>query len=120
MNIHAKNIRTLNDQFRTNIPNPSGVPGRLLLTVGVQALCDTEAEPNLHLGQLLQAVRTFNTFTADNDPHGEHDFGAFDFQGTKCFWKIDVLDPSLEVAPLDAGDPELSVRVLTIMLASEY
>ena len=120
MNIQTKAIRVLNDRFRNNIPSGADVPGRVLLTQGIQALCDTDAEPAKHLAELLQMVRTFDTFTSDNDPHGEHDFGAFQFQSRKCFWKIDVMDPSLEIAPLDLADPTLSVRVLTVMLAEEY
>jgi len=32
-------------------------------------------------------VRAFDAFTNDNDPHGEHDFGAIDEGGVRCFWK---------------------------------
>jgi hypothetical protein len=28
------------------------------------------------------------SITDDNDPHGEHDFGAFDHAGERIFWKI--------------------------------
>jgi hypothetical protein len=31
----------------------------------------------------------FDTFTNDNDPHRERDFGSFDLDGEKLFWKID-------------------------------
>jgi hypothetical protein len=34
-------------------------------------------------------VETFNSFTPDNDPHGERDFGAFEHNGERIFWKID-------------------------------
>jgi Protein of unknown function (DUF3768) len=45
------------------------------MTAGVQALpVDTVA-------QAFQRVRTFNEFTKDNDPYGEHDFGSFDLAG---------------------------------------
>ena len=113
-------ICSLNDHFRTNLPTGGGVSGKVILTQGIQALCDTDAIPNQHLPELIKTVREFDQFTADNDPYGEHDLGTFEFQGERVFWKIDVMDPSLEVAPLDPTDPELSVRVLTIMLASEY
>ena len=68
----------------------------------------------------LAAVRTFGTFTKDNDPHGEHDFGAFAVDDEKCFWKIDYYDKSLERGSEDSADPKLTVRVLTIMLAEEW
>jgi hypothetical protein len=31
--------------------------------------------PEEELTQLLERVRHFDEFTADNDPHGEHDLG---------------------------------------------
>ena len=62
----------------------------------------------------------FDSFTEDNDPHGEHDFGAFDFKDERIFWKIDYYDAACEYGCEDPADPSKTTRVLTIMLASEY
>jgi Protein of unknown function (DUF3768) len=35
---------------------------------------------------LLEAVRTFNTFDRENDPHGEHDFGSIGTDGETYFY----------------------------------
>lgn len=113
-------IRDLNDRFRKSIPTACDVPGRVMLTSGIQALCDTEAEPGKHLAELFHAVRHFDEFNVDNDPHHEHDFAAFDFQSEKCFWKIDYYAPDLKWGSEDPSDASQTVRVLTIMLASEY
>lgn len=59
-------------------------------------------------------------FTEDNDPHGQHDFGAFTLDGRKIFWKIDYYDPSMEFGSEDPSDDEKTFRMLTIMLAEEY
>jgi hypothetical protein len=59
-------------------------------------------------------------FTNDNDPYGEHDFGAFDVDGARLFWKIDYYDRSLSGGSPDPTDPAVTCRVLTIMLAWEY
>lgn len=67
-----------------------------------------------------RAVQTFLAFTPDNDPHGEHDFGAFDLGGQRLFWKIDYYDRDLRYASDDPADPDITTRVLTIMMASEY
>ena len=67
-------------------------------------------------------VAKFSKFTEDNDPHGEHDFGAFDIDcaGT-IFWKIDYYaDKSCDSGSENPTDPVASFRALTIMLASEY
>lgn len=65
-------------------------------------------------------VETFDAFTPDNDPHGERDFGAFEHNGERIFWKIDYFDTTMTMASENPSDPKLTVRVLTIMLGSEY
>jgi hypothetical protein len=65
-------------------------------------------------------VRRFSEFGPDNDPHGEHDFGVFEHDGHRFFFKIDYYDPDLRFGSEDPTDPEKTTRVLTIMLAEEY
>lgn len=69
---------------------------------------------------VLEAVREFSNFTADNDPYGEHDFGSFSIAGERLFWKFDYYDSDMQMASLDPSDDTITVRVLTIMLADEY
>ena len=102
-------IRNLNDRFRTTL---SG--GRVLMTSGVAALAEETT------AQVLTAVRTFTAFTEDNDPWGEHDFGSIEVDGERVFFKIDCYCPKCEQASDDPSDPAKTVRVMTIMLASEY
>lgn len=66
---------------------------------------------------IMWRVHDFTSFTPDNDPHGEHDFGSFEFAGKTIFWKIDLYEePGVKGKN---GEPVVS-RVLTIMLADEY
>ncbi len=65
-------------------------------------------------------VRDFDAFTSDNDPHGEHDFGAIDVDGQKLFWKIDYYNPTMDLGSEDPSDPAQTTRVMTVMLAEEY
>jgi hypothetical protein len=72
-----------------------------------------------------EKVETFDSFTADNDPHHEHDFGNIDYEGLRIFWKIDYYDRASfgtgrDMGSEDPSDPAQTLRVLTIMLASEY
>ena len=100
---HVTQIAKLNDAFRRG---GFGVT----ITHGVQELRDVAG--------LLRAVRTFDTFTEDNDPHHEHDFGSIIWEGQKIFWKLDYYDRDLQY-----GEHPLSSkcrRILTVMLASEY
>lgn len=103
-------IAALNDLCRTAM----GVAGRLYQTEGISAL------PVADQSAIREKVETFTTFTPGNDPYGERDFGAFDHKGQRIFWKIDYYDATLTKGSEDPSDPKQTVRVLTIMLASEY
>jgi hypothetical protein len=102
----AEKIRKLNDAFRRTFTG-----GKVMMTAGIAAL------PDAVRAAVLNKVRTFEAFTADNDPHGEHDFGSFEVDGRKIFWKIDLYEePGVKGTD---GQP-LTTRVLTIMLAEEW
>ena len=58
-------IRELNDAFRQTF-----IGGRVVVTPGVRSL------PLATNALLLDRVRTFTEFDADNDPHQEPDFGS--------------------------------------------
>ena len=90
----AERIRALNDAFRRTF-----VGGAVMITAGVEAL------PVEQRRMLLDKVRAFDVFTADNDPHGEHDFGAIDEGGVRCFWKIDCYDRATEFGPPSPRTP---------------
>jgi len=102
-------IRILNDAFRSTF-----VTGTVLVTPGIRDL------PEALRPQIMERVQTFSEFTPDNDPHGEHDFGAFTIEGHKMFWKIDYYAPDMKHGSEDPADPAKTRRVLTIMLAEEY
>ena len=102
-------IRVLNDHFRANLKT-----GRVMLTNGVRMV-----GPEF-IGDAVHAVVTFQAFTGDNDPHGEHDFGSFELQGRRLFWKIDYYDRACDAGSEDPADPSITTRVLTVMLVEEY
>ena len=106
-------IASLNDAFR-KCPFDRSL-GKTYMTSGVSALGP------LFVARALSAVAAFDKFPADNDPYGEHDFGSFNLDGEKLFWKIDYYskaDPNF--GSEDPSDPLKTTRVLTIMLAGEY
>lgn len=106
----ANRIRDLNGAMRK-----AGISsGKWMMTAGVMA-----QGPEFML-LATRAVQTFSAFSEDNDPYGEHDFGAFDIAGKRVFWKIDYYDRDLRYGSEDPADPDVTTRVLTIMLASEY
>jgi len=110
-------IAALNDRFRLSLGIPAfggGIPGKVCMTAGIAALSPDD------MTAVLSKVRTFSDFDDDNDPRGEHDFGAFDQAGERIFFKIDYYAPDLCHGSEDPADLSKTTRVLTIMLASEY
>lgn len=105
----TKRIAELNDQFRKTF-----MSGSVLATNGIAGL------PEQDQREIFTKVRAFDTFSEDNDPYGEHDFGAIDHKGDKVFWKIDYYDPTITYGSEDPADPTKTRRVLTIMFANEY
>ncbi len=69
---------------------------------------------------ILNLVKGFDDFSERNDPFGEHDFGAIEYEGNTVFWKIDYYDLDLMHHSPDPSDPHVTRRVLTIMLGEEY
>lgn len=106
----AETIAALNDKFRKGLP----AGGRVFCTRGVNAM------GGVFVSKALAAVIAFDAFTEDDDPHEERDFGSFQLDGEKLFWKIDLYDTTGQFGSEDPTDPKKTLRVLTIMLAEEY
>ncbi len=102
-------VQELNDRLRMH-----GQGGMWLTTPGIAGL-----EPDT-VRSILKAVQTFTDFTPDNDPWGEHDCAVQEVGDTKIIWKIDYYDQSRTFHSPDPANPKVTVRVLTVMLASEY
>ena len=109
MSTDTDRIRLLNDELRKHL-----LGGGAVMTPGIAAL-GHEA-----VWRLVQTIATFDDFCTANDPHGEHDFGAFDFEGARVLFKIDYYDKSLNFHSPDPADPTVTERVITLMLAEEY
>ena len=113
----AEQTAALNDRFRAACGEPGKphVPGRYVMTAGFASL-----ERRLQIAA-IDRVRSFDSFSAENDPYGEHDFGGFELEGERLFRKIDYYaDQEMLIGAEDPSDPAASYRVLTLMLASEY
>src|SRR6185436_10707691 len=106
MTTKTKAIRALNDELRQNFAT-----GTALMTAGVAAL-GAEA-----VALIVKAIAVYDDFCHANDPYEEHDFGSFEVDGHRLFFKIDLYEePNVK----DANGEPLVNRVLTIMLAEEY
>lgn len=105
----TRRIRALNDRLRRTRQG-----GTVLLTTGVRALGAAAA------ANIVAQVARFEAFTEDNDPYGEHDCATMTVAGVTVIWKIDYHDRALQFGSPDPSDPDVTARVLTIMLAEEY
>ena len=70
---NTKRIAELNDLCR----KAPGIAGKMFLTQGIATLPDADRSA------IYEKVETFDSFTPDNDPHREHDFGALDMADTR-------------------------------------
>jgi hypothetical protein len=109
MKVTTDRIRELNDELRYNLPT-----GHAVMTAGIAAL-GPEA-----VARIIKTIAVYHDFCHDNDPHGEHDFGAFQADGQLIYFKIDYFDKALTHHSPDPSDPLVTERVITIMLAEEY
>lgn len=109
VNPQTARIRDLNDAFRTGLAE-----GKCAVSAGVAELGIPFATA------AASAARAYQDFTPDNDPDGEHDFGAFRIEDQRLIWKIDYYDPTLRYGSRDPSNPEQTKRVLTVMLEEEY
>jgi hypothetical protein len=109
MDAKTARIRALNDELRQHLTG-----GMAVITPGVAALGPEAVE------RIVKTIAVFDDFCHANDPHEEHDFGAFDVDGHTIMFKIDYLDRELSMHSPDPADAAVTQRVITIMLAEEY
>ena len=109
MTNQTQQIRALNDELRKYL-----IGGGAVITPGIAALGQEAVE------RIVQTVAVFDDFCHANDPYEEHDFGSFEAEGEKIFFKIDYFDRTLTYHSPDPADPTVTERVITIMLADEY
>ena len=116
---YIRKIADLNDQLRKdvftdNMLKKQNLKNKLVLTPGIAGLNLKDKE------KVFASVKYYGNFTKDNNPWGEKDFGAFNFKKERYNWKIDYYDNTMSFHSPDKTDPDKTVRVLTIMKASEY
>ncbi|MFC4217691.1 DUF3768 domain-containing protein [Pseudophaeobacter arcticus] len=111
-------IAAQNDAFRRSIlgttPVADAPKGQFVMTRGVAAL-----EPEAQLA-LTRSVASFDGFNADSDPHGWHEMGVIDLDGTTVWFKIDLYDTDYQFGSPEPSDPQQTRRVLILLLPSEY
>jgi len=107
-------IAKQNDRFRAAMGSTGTLKGSSVVTASIAALGF-----DFRLA-VTRMVRDFTDFKPENDPHGEHDFGAFMFLNQRINWKIDYYDSeACEYGSEAPHDATRTFRIITIMLASD-
>jgi hypothetical protein len=109
MTTQTERIRGLNDNLRQHL-----VEGTAVMTPGIAALGQEAVQ------RIVKTIAVYDDFCHANDPYEEHDFGSFEAEGQKIFFKIDYYDRALSMHSPDPAVPAVTERVITIMLAEEY
>jgi Protein of unknown function (DUF3768) len=108
----AKTIAEINDRFRMSLGLGSSIPGKMVTSAMINAPLPVEQDA------IFTKVRQFNDFRMNNDFYGQHNFGDFDYRGSRVLWQIDQFAP-VKHGGDDPADLSKTFRVLTIMFASE-
>lgn len=117
---HTTAIAAQNDAFRRlaclGIPPDRPIRGRMHVT---RALIEAGEG---FLAEAVKAAGAFDSFGPENDPEGWHDFGAVTIRGETVFWKLDLYeaDSDFSYGAETPDNPATTMRVLTIMLASDW
>lgn len=109
MTTRTERIRALNDELRQHL-----LGGVAVMTPGVAAL-----GPDI-IDRIIKTISVYADFCQDNDPYEEHDLGMFEADGNKIMFKIDYYDKAMQYHSPDPSDPDVTERVLTIMLVEDY
>lgn len=105
----AEAIARLNDHLRK-----TGTGGTIMITQNVKRITGFDADV------LAAALANYNGFDADNDPHGERDFGDLTLFGHDLLFKIEYYDSDLKFGSDNPADPAVTYRILTVMLTSDW
>jgi Protein of unknown function (DUF3768) len=118
----TQRIAELNDELRKG--NSPSSHNKIVVTAALHAQIEegcNAMEAALRQHRLQQHITSYDfTQSIGDDPYGERDIGWFDFFGARVMFKIDYYDLDLEYGSEDPSNPEITRRVLTIMLAEDY
>ncbi|AQT47981.1 DUF3768 domain-containing protein [Bartonella choladocola] len=109
-NKNVAKVVELNDKLRKH-----GIGGKIHFTSTFYNL------PDDLRSKLLKKIRSFDDFDKDNDPYGQHDFAMVEIEDTKAYFKIDYHNKDdVNFGSADPSNPEITHRIMTIGLMSDY
>lgn len=104
-------IRELNDELRTKGYSRNGK----IVAMGALAQNGEAKQIRVVLG-----ASSHTDWNSGDDPYGEHDFGKFEIEGEAFIFKIDYYALDEIHGSEHPDDPSVTIRVMTLMYASDY
>lgn len=108
-------IARLNDRARMGFDRQA----RIVMTASLLATLSPTNDPRQNImaqARIMRALREC-TFTTSSP---ERDMAWFEIDDHKLMLKIDYFDESMDFGSPDPADASITVRVVTIMLVSDY
>ncbi|UWR62781.1 DUF3768 domain-containing protein [Phaeobacter inhibens] len=110
--VDVKLLAQQNDAFRAVFPAPQNA-GRWFHTQSVAAMGPT------FVLKAYAAIGSYDDFNTDIDPYGDHAMGKFTIDGETVWFKIDCYDVDYRYGSDQPDNPEMTRRVLTVMLSRD-
>ncbi len=114
----AKIVAAQNDAFRKaslGLAVDGAIPsGQVVMTQGIVQQTDAFKHT------LFAAIAAYDTFNEESDPYGWHEMGVIEIAGETVWFKLDLYDSDYHYGSPDPTNLEVTRRVMTILLPSEY
>ncbi|MBY5453887.1 DUF3768 domain-containing protein [Rhizobium leguminosarum] len=104
-------IRELNDELRTKGYAPNG------RIVAMGAFGQDGRDKQL---RVVIAAAQHSDWSSGDDPYGERDFGKFEVDAEAFIFKIDYYSLDEMHGSEHPDDPNVTIRIMTLMYASDY
>ena len=112
----------LNDELR--IKGPQRPQDTIVMTHTLRCHIEDAAGATTFAERCIQLNRDIADYdftqSIGDDPHSERDMGFLEFMGERIIFKIDYYDLERLYGSDNPTDPDVTSRVMTIMLAADY
>ncbi|QOT74534.1 DUF3768 domain-containing protein (plasmid) [Sphingobium fuliginis] len=112
----VERIGELNDRARHGLDRTAK---RVVTRTCLMTIAGSESDVALFVAQarIIQALRQWEPPVGDRS---ERDLGYFELDGHRLMFKCDYYAPGLEWGSENPADPDRTIRVITVMLPSDY
>lgn len=109
-------IAALNDHARHGLERTA----KLVITHTCLATIAGDGSAVAELAAQVRILRALREWTPPEGDRSERDLGYVQVDGHKIMFKVDYYAPDLQWGSEDPADPEQTIRVITVMLPSDY